>query len=472
MRTKLFRAFLIIILIASLSNFIFRWLIVKDFDRYVESVKQDQFRWVVASLESGYRNGRWDPHILSESLHWALMLGIEAKIVDAQGHEIFNSGEAMTSLSETMRHEMTELFHLEPRGGAYMEHPLIVENKRIATLYFRPFSKEEIQEKERTFKEKAGYFLYISFLIAGAGSSLLALILSKYLSRPLSKLKEGAIKIAHGDLGTRIKATDDRHPQTRSRRFSWKRNRPDEIESLGQSFNSMAASLQREETLRKNLLSNITHELRTPLTIMKEHLEALEDGVLDDAETAFKIIKSETEKLIGLIRGIEDLTMAEASFLKKSESAVINLREFLAELVNELIPLTRAKMLTLEVVRKQDMVVTTDVDKLEKIVRNLVSNSLKFTPEGGIRIDYGRQEQTFFVEVQDTGKGIPEDRLPLIFNRFYRAEKSSAAGLGLGLAIVKELVAALGGRIEVESKVGEGSVFRVYLPLNSSIKSS
>ena len=137
-----------------------------------------------------------------------------------------------------------------------------------------------------------------------------------------------------------------------------------------------------------------------------------------------------------------------------------------------MLPLIEPKKLKLEIAQDQDLLVNTDVDKLEKIVRNLLSNSIKFTREGGIKIDYGRRGQTFFVEIKDTGKGISEDQLPFIFNRFYRAEKRDTAGLGLGLAIVKELVDALSGRIEVQSKVEEGTVFRVYLPLNPPSKSS
>jgi signal transduction histidine kinase len=137
-----------------------------------------------------------------------------------------------------------------------------------------------------------------------------------------------------------------------------------------------------------------------------------------------------------------------------------------------MLPLTREKNLKLEVAQDRDLVVTTDIEKLEKIVRNLLSNSIKFTEKGGIQVNYGWQEKTFFVEIKDTGKGIPEAQLPFIFNRFYRGEKSDPPGLGLGLAIVKELVSALGGRIEVQSKVEEGSAFRVYLPMNPPFKSS
>ena len=473
MRTKLFRAFLIIILIALLSNFIFQWLIVKDFDRYVDSVKEDQFRWIVASVESAYlEDGRWDQPALSDSLHWAMMLGIEAKIVDTQGREIFDSEKAMTSLSETMKRDMADLFYLEAGEGTYADYPLAMENKRIGTFFFRPFAKKEIREKEKTFKRKTKYFLYISFLIAGISASLLALLLSQYLSKPLSNLKKAAEKIAGGDFGTRIPLAPDQGTKPILQRALMGSKHLDEIESLAESFNFMAESLQKEETLRKNLLSSVSHELRTPLTIIKAHIEALEDGILGDPKTAFKTIRGETERLIQLIQGIEDLTAAEASFLKRKESSVINLKEFFSELFNEMLPLIEPKKLKLEIAQDQDLVVTTDVDKLEKIVRNLVSNSIKFTRQGGIRIDYGRRGQTFFVEIKDTGKGISEDQLPFIFNRFYRAGKSETAGLGVGLAIVKELVDALGGRIEVQSKVEEGTAFRVYLPLNPSFKSS
>jgi len=472
MRTRLFRAFLFIILTALLSNFIFQWLIVKDFDRYVDSVKQDHFRWIVADVESAYINGKWDQHALSDTLHWAMMLGLETQIVDAQGHAISDSEKAIESLPETMRHDMAELFYLEGREGPYKEHPLILGDRKIGSIFFRPFSKKEISEKEATFKRKTKYFLYISFLIAGISASLLALLLSQYLSKPLSNLRKAAEKIARGDFGTRIPLAPDQGTKPTLQRTLMGAEHLDEIGSLSESFNFMAESLQKEETLRKNLLSSVSHELRTPLTIIKAHIEALEDGLVDDPEAAFRTVKGQTEKLIELISGIEDLTVAEGSFLKRDESIVVNLKEFFSDFIEDMLPLIKEKQLTLEMAQGRDLVVTTDAEKLEKIVRNLLANSIKFTREGGIKIDYGRQGETFFVEIKDTGKGISEDHLPFIWDRFYRAEKSETTGLGLGLAIVKELVDALGGRIEVQSKVEEGSTFRVYLPLNPHFKSS
>lgn len=469
MRTRLFRSFLFIILIALLSSLVFQRLIVRDFDFYVESVKEDQLGWVLASVESSYINGQWNLKTLTESLHWAIMLGIDASVFDASGREILTSRKAVESLAEPMANHMAGLFHLDSQGGAFAERTLVVEDRKVGNLFFRPFPKKGLKEKEKTFKEKTQYFLYVSLAIAGGGALFAALLLTRYLSKPLLRLKKAAYRIARGDFSARIRLPDRRpHPGAFRGRYD-----PDEIVSLAQSFNFMADSLQREEALRRDLFSNISHELRTPLTIMKAHLEALEDGILEDPGMTAGTIRMEAEKLIELVRGIEDLTLAQAAFIKPGEPILIHLKEFITGLLNDLSPLMKEKNLVPELVPSTDLAVAVDVDKLEKIVRNLLSNAIKFTREGGnIRIDYGENEETFFLEVKDNGVGIPEAHLPFIFDRFYRVEKSGSSGLGLGLAITKELVESLGGRIEVKSKPGEGTAFRVHLPRNLPFRSS
>jgi two-component system, OmpR family, sensor histidine kinase BaeS len=468
-RTRLFRSFLLIILIALLSSLVFQRLIVRDFDLYVESVQEDQLGWVVASVESSYAHNRWDLKKLTESLHWAMMLGIDASVMDAAGREILTSRKVIESLAEPMAKHMASLFHLDSQGGAYAERPLVAEERKVGELFYRPFPKQELKEREKAFKGKTRYFLYVSLAIAGAGALFAALLLTRHLSRPLLRMKEAAHRIANGDLSARIQVPD--RPSRRG--AGGGEVEPDEIVSLAQSFNFMADSLQQEEALRKDLFSNIGHELRTPLTIMKAHLEALEDGILKDPGATVGTIKMEAEKLIELVRGIEDLTLAQAAFLKPGEPTPIHLKEFFAGLLSDLSPIMKEKNLAAEWVQDTDLVVAVDVDKLEKIVRNLLSNAIKFTPQGGrIRIDYGEDEETFFLVVNDTGIGISEEQLPRIFDRFYRVEKSGPAGLGLGLAITKELVGALGGRIEVESRPGEGTAFRVCLPRNLPLRSS
>jgi signal transduction histidine kinase len=226
----------------------------------------------------------------------------------------------------------------------------------------------------------------------------------------------------------------------------------------------MAESLQREEELRRHLMSNVAHELRTPLTIMKTHVEAMADGIVSDTQKGLENIEVEIERLIALIKGIEDITAAEASFFVKGESTQIDLKEFLSGIVENLAPSFQSQGLYVKMAVDTNLVVTTDVEKLERVLINILSNALKFTDSGGVSIDYGLRGSRFFIEVRDTGRGIPESELPLIFNRFYRPEQSGVEGLGLGLAIVKELVDVMGGEITVKSAVGAGSRFRVSLP--------
>ena len=448
MKTKIFLAFVIVILTALLSNFIFEWLIMRDFDNYVKGVKADQFYWILASVESSYTDGQWDKSLLSESIHWAMMMGLNIKIIDVTGKEVISSHHVMGSISGAMKHRMESIFHIHTDGGKFDEYPLSFKGKPAGTLLWKPFQKEAIKEKELIFKRRTKNFLLISFLIAGVGSLLIAWSLSRYISKPVTELKKAAEKIGNRDFNVRTT------PQS-----------GDEVGKLSQTFNLMAESLQKEEQLRKHLMSNIAHELKTPLTIMKSQAEAMADGIITDREKGLENIKTEIEHLIKLVRGIEDVTTAEASFFKKAVEEEVNLGEFLSGLADEMAPAFREKSLDITVAKTKDLTIVTDVEKLELIMRNLLSNALKFTENGSVFLTYGTEGGTFFIEVRDTGKGIPESDLPRIFDRFYRVEKTTVTGLGLGLAIAKELVDVMGGRVEVESKTGKGSAFRVYLPI-------
>ena len=448
MRTKLFLAFIAIILTALLSTIVFEVKILKDFDNYVSSIRDDQIHWIMVSIEGAYDDGSWDSQVLSESIHWAMMLGLDIKILDAQGKEVVPSHHYIESLSPSMKHRMEELFHIHTAiNHNYTEFPIYAKSDKIGTLMARSFQKKDLAEKEAIFKDRVRHFLYIYLLIAGAGTILIGLLLIQYLSKPVMSLKKASEKIADGDFSVRIDSESS-----------------DEVGDLARTFNKMAASLQKEEELRKRLMSNVAHELRTPLTIMKTHVEAMADGIVIDTRKGLENIEVEIERLIALVKGIEDITAAEASFFVKGEAAQIDLKEFISGLVEDLAPSFQSRGLYVKIANATNLIVTIDVEKLERVLINILSNALKFTDNGGVSIDYGITGSRFFIEVRDTGRGIPESDLPLIFNRFYRSEQSGVEGLGLGLAIAKELVDVMGGEITVKSIVGAGSRFRVSMP--------
>lgn len=452
MRTKLFFAFFLVIFTALVSDFIFERLIMKDFDEYIKGTKEDRLYWVVAAVESAYHDGKWNMKSLADSIHWGMMEGFDLRVTNGEGKEIIDSNAVMNSLSPAMKRKMQSLIHLHTAEGEFERYPLYAEGRELGTLLIRPLKSGGVtKEKEMTFKKRGRNFLMMSFFIAGAWAVAMAVFFSLYLSKPLRRLKLAAGKVATGDFSIRVKVSSR-----------------DEIGKLAESFNYMAEALQKEDSLRKHLTSNIAHELRTPLAVMKAHVEAMIDGVVEDTGEGLDNIRGEVERLTRLVEGIEDITKAEAGFFSPGEYKGINLKDFLQGIRFAMEPLFLEKRLVVSVTDRGDVDVVTDVEKLEIVVRNILTNSLKYTEGGGAWIDYGKKGTGFFIEVRDTGIGIPEDEKAKIFTRFYRGRDASDRGIGIGLAIVKELVDIMSGKIEVESKVGGGTTFRIWLPVKTA----
>lgn len=274
---------------------------------------------------------------------------------------------------------------------------------------------------------------------------MVAVLFTIFLSNPIRKLTRASEKIASGDFHVSMPMPH--------------RILKDEIDKLTESFNYMSEALRREDALRRHLASNIAHELRTPLTIIKGNLEAIEDGLISDPRSVLKNIKTEIDRIISLIEGIEDLTRAEASFFKKGKPEKINLKEFMQSILQGIRKMIEDKGLFLKA-EGNDIEVNTYPDKLHIIVKNLLSNAYKFTEKGGISVRWGRYgDKGFFITIEDTGVGIDDSIKTKIFNRFYKGEGS--AGKGLGLAIVKELVDVMGGEIELQRSDTGGAKFTI-----------
>lgn len=449
MRTKLFLAFIFIIFLALLSNVVFERLIIKDFNDFLKGTEEDRIYWVLASVEGSYRDGKWNKKALQETLHWGLMLGFETFVEDVSGRMILSSADVLSTMNLSMQKRMNSLLKLPSGTGEFSWYPLYLEGDEIGKIHIRPIEKlGSVPLKEEIFRKRGKEFLVISFLIAGGGAIFLSLLFTIFLSNPIRRLTKSAEKIAEGDLSVQV-------PKTH-------KNQKDEIGKLTESFHYMTEALRREDSVRKHLTSNIAHELRTPLTIIKGNLEAIEDGIISDPNRAIRDINSEIQRIISLVEGIEDITRAEASFFKKGNIEEIELREFIENIAGGMKKLVEEKGLYL----KTDgpaMTIKTYPEKLHIILKNFLTNASKFTDSGGISVGWGRNNadrgEGFYIWVEDTGRGIAAEDLSRIFNRFHKAEDSG--GKGLGLAIVKELAEVMGGEVEVESVLNQGSRFRI-----------
>lgn len=231
--------------------------------------------------------------------------------------------------------------------------------------------------------------------------------------------------------------------------------------------------LRRLERLRQDFVANVSHELKTPLAVIQACVETLLDGAIDDVQHRgpfLKQIASQSERLHSLIMDLLSLARIESGE-ELFEPRAVPVEEVVQDGVerHRARAETRNQALTVEPPpAPSDLQVWADEDALNQILDNLLDNALKYTPEGGrIRIGWGLVEGQVYLEVADTGIGIPEADLPHIFERFYRVDRARSrelGGTGLGLSIVKHLVQALQGTLRATSRVGHGTTFTIWLP--------
>jgi signal transduction histidine kinase len=241
-----------------------------------------------------------------------------------------------------------------------------------------------------------------------------------------------------------------------------------ELNQLGSSFNRMARGLENVEKRRRELISDLTHELRTPLTVVRGYLEELADGSIEASPELYTRLVRETRRLERLINDSQELSKAEAGYLPINLQAV-NLYPLLESLVARFSDqlFDEGPILIFDCSTDLPLVIA-DLDRTEQILVNLLSNALRYTEKGYIRLCAWRENNYLWIAVVDTGVGISGEDLPYIFERFWRADRSRcrySGGTGIGLAIARRLVELQGGTIQVESELTKGSILKFSLPL-------
>jgi len=452
MLRSLWIKFLILLVIISAialsSAFVLREFMIHDFGKYLEGEMEDRIYWVIADLERTYEKySGWKEDVIMEDTIWALMLGLEVRIKDVNDKVIMDSEKALNLLSPLVKRRLNAILQgrSPETGNIFQPYPLFLSGKEIGSLEVR-FLKPR---KESIFIARSNTFLLISLLIVGVTAILLSVLFSKKLTNPIKNLDSATEAIMEGNLKRRVAVLGN-----------------DEIGRLSETFNKMAQKLELQESLRRKLISNVAHELRTPLGAMRSEMEGIMDNIVPLDKKQVQSLYEETGRLKHILEGIEDLAQAEASTMSMEKQS-IELKPFLTHIAERFSSLSQDKGVSIELECADTIMINADPEKLSQVVINLLSNALKATEAGGyVRVKAGRNASEVFLEVKDTGIGIKQEALPFIFERFY---KVSEGGLGLGLTIVRELVEAHGGRIEVKSEYGKGSVFTVYIPDNNSL---
>jgi len=250
-----------------------------------------------------------------------------------------------------------------------------------------------------------------------------------------------------------------------SRRVGY-RGPADEIGQLATTFDHMIERLDRAFQSQKDFVADASHELRGPLTVIQGNLDLLKRNLSEeDRRESVRALEAETTRMTKIMSNL--LVLAELESGQSERQEMVSLKEMLLDAGERAMHLAGSRRIVIE--RQEDLRVKGDADRLEQVLRNLVDNAIRYTPEGGtITLSLFQNGDWALLRVADTGIGISPEHLPHIFDRFYRADKArsrASGGTGLGLAIVKGIVEQHGGRVTVTSEPGKGSTFTVWLKL-------
>jgi len=289
-----------------------------------------------------------------------------------------------------------------------------------------------------------------AFAIGAVLAGLLSWWLSRKITGPVLALSSAADEIAAGNYAVRVPAGEG----------------GDEISHLSERFNEMAARLSATEERERQFLMSVSHELRTPLTAIKGHVDAIRDGLFDDPEAeraSLDVVAGETIRLERLVGDVLDLAKLNAHrFTVHAEE--VDIDALVAQAHASFGEEARRRGVTFRHdVDPAAPTIVTDGDRVLQVLTNLLANAFRWTPDDGtISIGSSTHDGAVRIDVCDTGPGIEPDELDRIFAPFVSRDNH---GTGLGLPIARELALALGGRVELESTVGEGSLFTLVLPL-------
>ena len=406
-------------------------------------------------------NGKWSTSYLASVADSTLSSDdIGLQVVDAEGTIIYDDSWPAAAMvgstqgsSEPSSHSLISSAPTD--AAASVTRDITLTDGTVAgQVRLWVFGSDALLSKADTaFRDRTFNAMFLASIIAVAISVIIGILVSRMLTNPLRRITGTAKQIRDGDLSARTGLKGD-----------------DEIDRLGETFDEMATSLEKDLKHERRITSDVAHELRTPLMAMLATVEAMQDGVLPADDEHLETVASETRRLSRLVQQMLDLSRMENRTAPLKLEQIDTVR-FVRRIVDSQQQLFNAHDLRLRFsddTQGRPSGIEADPDMVTQAVVNLMSNAMRYTPEGGwVVVSVRTSRRNVQIIVSDTGIGIAKEDLSRIFGRFWRADASrarEAGGLGVGLSVTKQIVERHHGYISVESELGKGTTFTIHLP--------
>ena len=374
--------------------------------------------------------------------------GVGMQVVDEENRVVFDSttmaggveGIVLPSIAPSQGHDNMA------------RAPIVVDNHAIGSVRVWVYGSDSLlRAADQEFRNQSYQAMIIAAVFAILIASVLGYFFARNLVKPIKRLTDTAEQLKEGNFEARANLKGE-----------------DELAQFGQTFDSMAAAVERDRKLERRLTTDVAHELRTPLMAIQATVEAMVDGVLPVDEERLMTVDSEVMRLSRLVDSLLKLSRLE-NRSNPNKQEIVDVGEVVAGIIATHEAYVREAGLTLTYKADKNVLVIGDPDLIRQATANLISNAVRYTDEGGsIKVRVKRGETMASISVQDTGIGLTPDEARMVFQRFWRADSGrdrESGGLGIGLTVVKQIVDRHNGWVQVEGRKGEGACFTIHIPL-------
>lgn len=430
------------LILFSLSILAFLWLFqVVLLDRYYEWRRVEESK-EIANLLDQKNISEEEVEKISYEQDICVDLSSGDRTLYQVGNCYINTSKIKESFIYNEQKEKTYIFENER-----FKNKVLVYGKKLGvdTYLFLSTSLEPLNKTANILAHQLFYVTIIVFIL----SFVIAYFISRHISNPIVKISKISKKIAKGEIQTQFETEEDLQ----------------ELNELVTSLNEMKEELAKTEDLRRDLMANVSHDLKTPLTLIKAYAEMVRDLHYNDEEKrcqSLNTIIEETDRLTVLVNDILALSKEEAN-VETLEMEEIDLVKEIQTILTRYDVLKQQENYNFIFKHPKSVKIKADKKKLEQVIYNLINNAINYTGEDKkIYITILDEEKTYRVEIKDTGKGIKEEDLPHIWEKYYKSNKNHQRnhyGTGLGLSIVKNILEHHHFKYGVESKKNKGSTF-------------